>query len=400
MAVFTSNQVNHVYVAKAVNGTANDIDGGNLGYTTTGSGANTKEVKPSVSNNGDIFCWKTADNELYFTYKNGDGGIVRSDLIPIKNIMWARVISGNHRTQKRTLKKYTITVPSYYSDASNVTADAKNGVTLTAVLEMTLHNGVESIYRKTASVAVRSGDTVSELSKRLGESLKESFERDDYVNDKFKVSQSTSGSAPNITYGAISIIEKPQSAKYKRGLFENEEVQFRVFTEDNLTVSGPTPATLTDINGSGGSSNYTIGNAYNIADLEYFALGERGDKYRNIGWPNAVPSKCVADAPTDSAAYNILQIHFAFTDSNEGVQKSEKDITIAIPMDTPVAAGTGTSAVTVVTSINKLLRQMALKVLGAGGSGRGAYNGNDAFDLVDGKIEVLDIPGGKKTQLD
>lgn len=349
MAVFTSNQVNHVYVAKAVQSSA-------------------------LSAIGDIMCKKTADGELYFVYKNGDGGVVRSDLIPIKNIMWARAVSGNHRSQKRALKKYEIGIQNLVSGDVDKTA-------LTVVLEKTLHNGIETVYRKTATVLVKS-TTIADVVDALKLAIDNSFSRDDYVKDDFTITTTSSGNNKKVV-----ITENAQSSKYKRGVYANEAINFRVFTydTDKMVVTGPT-----------NTSSY-IYNAYDIADLEYFALGERGDKYRNIGWPNAFPSKCVADDPTDSAAYNILQIHFAFTDSNEGVQKSEKDITIAIPMDTPDS--TASPAITAVTTINALLSQLAFNVLGAGGNGHGGSTGNDAFDLADTKVEVLDIPGGKKTEL-
>ena len=333
MAVFTSNQVNHVYVAKAVQSSA-------------------------LSSVGDIMCKKTAEGEIYFVYKNGDGGLVRSDLIPIKNIMWARAVSGNHRSQKRGLKIYTITAPS-----SPVV-----GETYCVNLEVKLHEGIETVYRKQAYAVAVTGDTQTKICEKLAKSLKANFERDDYVKDLFTIS----------TYSAndttITITEKSQSATYKRGIFANNAVEFTVFSDD-VAVTGPTV------------SNY-VGNAYDIADLEYFALGERADLYRNIGWPNSFPSKTVADAPTDDAHYNLVQIHFAFTDSNEGVQKSEKDITIAIAESS-----------TTVTKINALLSQIAFNVLGAGGDGHGGATGNDAFALVNAKVEVLDIPGGKKTEL-
>ena len=351
MAVFTSNQVNHVYVAKAV-------QGGTSGYSLSSGVA----VKPTLSSNGDIFCWKTAEGELYFSYKNAEGVAVRSDLIPIKNIMWARAVSGNHRSQKRGLKIYTITAPS----------SPTVGETYAINLEVVLHNGIETVYRKQAFAYAVSGDTQTKICEKLSKSLHANFDNDDYVKDLFTISTYSNSDT------TITITEKSKSASYKVGLKVNDAVDFTVFSED-LAVTGPTV------------SNY-VQNSYDIADLEYFALGERADLYRNVGWPNANPSKLMitADEIGDSKHFNLLQIHYAFTDSNEGVQKSEKDITIAIPETS-----------TTVTKINKLLSQIAYQVLGDDFSGTSgaATGGNTAFALVDQKVEVLDIPGGKKTQL-
>jgi hypothetical protein len=54
-------------------------------------------------------------------------------------------------------------------------------------------------------------------------------------------------------------------------------------------------------------------------------MGERGDQYRNIGWPNVIPTKYLVD-PTKQ--YDTLEIHFAFTDTGVNSYRSEKDITI------------------------------------------------------------------------
>ena len=321
MAVFTSNQVNHVYIAKALQSTP-----------------------AALTDAGDIAVVKNAEGDLYFVYKNAMGGNVRSDLIPIKNIMWAKGIAKDHRTQKRALKKYTVTIPTLFDDPDEVAKVV--GKTLTVTLEVVLYNGIETVYRKQASVLINKDDDSTTIADRLFKTLKASFDRDDYVNDKFGIT---------IASNVITIEEKSQSAKYKVGLYANDGIQFSVFSEDeDLIVAEDT-------------TNPTyIGNGYSIADLEYFALGERGDVYRNIGWPNVFPSKTLAVAD-DTISYDVLQIHFAFTDSNEGVQKSEKDITIA-------SAEGGV--------ISDILTEI-----------------NSAFSLSSGENKVYDIQAGTQVDL-
>jgi hypothetical protein len=68
-----------------------------------------------------------------------------------------------------------------------------------------------------------------------------------------------------------------------------------------------------------------IKNGKKMADLEYFCMGERGDQYRNVGWPNVIPTKYMI---TDyEAGYDVIDIHYSFSDTGVNVQKSEKDIT-------------------------------------------------------------------------
>ena len=62
-----------------------------------------------------------------------------------------------------------------------------------------------------------------------------------------------------------------------------------------------------------------------LCDLEYFCLGERGDIYRGAGWPNVIETKGVLDSMNE---YDVVTIHYAYTSSNEAVQKSEKTIVL------------------------------------------------------------------------
>ena len=77
------------------------------------------------------------------------------------------------------------------------------------------------------------------------------------------------------------------------------------------------------------ASTTTVGNGKQIADLEWFCMGERGDQYRLMCWPNYVPTQYLVD-PTKE--YNILEIHHAFTDEGVSSYRSEKDITLAFPV--------------------------------------------------------------------
>lgn len=83
-----------------------------------------------------------------------------------------------------------------------------------------------------------------------------------------------------------------------------------------------------------------IANGRKMADLEYFAMGERGDQYRMVGWPNIIRTNYLVD-PNEE--YDAITIHFAFVDANDSVQKSERDLMIVGP--------TGSLA-TLLTNIN------------------------------------------------
>lgn len=57
-------------------------------------------------------------------------------------------------------------------------------------------------------------------------------------------------------------------------------------------------------------------------------MGDRGDVYRNIGWPQVMNTKYLVDP---SVPYDTIDIHYFYVGNNENPQKSEKDITIVVP---------------------------------------------------------------------
>lgn len=76
------------------------------------------------------------------------------------------------------------------------------------------------------------------------------------------------------------------------------------------------------------ASTNSIPDGHKIADLEYFCMGERGDVYRMMGFPNVIRTKYLVDP---DLKYNTIDIHYAYVGPNEAAQKSEKDITIVVP---------------------------------------------------------------------
>ena len=59
-------------------------------------------------------------------------------------------------------------------------------------------------------------------------------------------------------------------------------------------------------------------------------MGERGDMFRNMGWPNNIDVKYMVDP---SKEYDMLDIHYYY--SGDGVQthRSEKDLTFVSAQD-------------------------------------------------------------------
>jgi hypothetical protein len=125
------------------------------------------------------------------------------------------------------------------------------------------------------------------------------------------------------------IEEKPQP--WSLGIEQQERVNFNVnpttvYTGGDDVIWG----VVTEV-----AATTTLGNGKQIADLEWFCMGERGDQYRMMGYPNYIPTTYLVDP---SKTYNVLELHYAFTDEGVSSYRSEKDITIAAE-DTAVLNG-------------------------------------------------------------
>ena len=297
MSVFSTNQARHLYVATALkspNVIASDAAG-------------------SIAVKAD-----TAKNHLYFEYM-GQGGLTRSDLIDIKNIMYAKATKADKMA--RELKAVTVTLKG----------NPVGGQDYILKIAFRQFAGMsdEDIYTKFGMVHATTNMSASDFYKELALSLVKNFSREATQLVKFTltdgedtavpVTAATKASDLTGNYTALVIDEVEQD--WVLGVKPQEAVYFDVLP-GTITVDGDETiwGEVEDTESEG-----TVKNGKLIADLEYFCMGERADIYRGVGFPHNIPTKYMVDA---SKEYHVLDIHYAYVGSNEAVQKSEKDITI------------------------------------------------------------------------
>ena len=304
MATFSTNQVRQLYVAKALK----------TPHVLAGDAAGSIAVQND-----------TAKNHLYFEYKGADN-LMRSDLIDIKNILYAKATDADDIAHE--LKAVTVTLDSEVNAGAPV---AGQDYILRIVFKQYVGMSDEDQYFKYGMVHAYAGMTASEFYKVLAISLAKNFSREVVPLIKIEV---TTGSAETEvtpttkvadltgTYTGIVITEVEQP--WRLGIMEQTPVYFTV-QPTTITVNGDERiwGIVEDTN-----STSTIANGKKIADLEYFCMGERGDIYRGVGFPNNIPTTYLVD-PT--VKYNVIDIHYAYVGSNESVQKSEKTITLVVP---------------------------------------------------------------------
>ena len=305
MATFSTNQVRQLYVAKELK--SSHV----LATDTAGSIA----VKSD-----------TAKNHLYFEYKGADN-LMRSDLIDIKNILYAKATDADDMAHE--LKAVTVTLDS---EVNAVAPVAGQDYILRIAFKQYVGMSDEDQYFKYGMVHAYAGMTASDFYKKLALSLAKNFSREIVPLVKFVLTNSDSEAVPvdattkesslTETYTALVIDEVEQP--WRLGIMEQTPVYFEVQPVP-VTVNGDERiwGKVEDTEPAG-----TIANGKKIADLEYFCMGERGDMYRGIGYPNNIPTTYLVDP---AVKYNVIDIHYAYVGSNESVQKSEKTITLVIP---------------------------------------------------------------------
>ena len=312
MATFSTNQVRQLYVANALE---------------------TPHVTESDAVGSIAVMTDKDKSHLYFEYMSA-GGMTRSDLIEMKNIISASVTRAEDLATP--LSSYKLTLDSTINEGNPVAGQDY-------ILRIAFRNYIglseEDQYFKYGMVHTYAGMIASDFYKALALSLVKNFSREEEGLLKFyletggtnagtvagtptEVTKDTKESTLTGTYTGIVIEEAPQ--EWILGVMEQTPVNFTL-QPGTITVSGDDRiwGIVKQV-----ASTSSIPDGHKIADLEYFCMGERGDMYRMMGFPHVIRTKYLVDPEKE---YDVIDIHYSYVGSNESVQKSEKDITIVVP---------------------------------------------------------------------
>ncbi len=324
MATFSTNQVRQLYVAKALK----------TPHVLASDAAGSIAVKND-----------TAKNHLYFEYKGADN-LMRSDLIDIENILYAKATDADAMAHE--LKSVTVTLDTNVNGGAPV---AGQDYILRIAFRQYAGMSDEDQYFKYGMVHAYAGMNADEFYKVLAQSIAKNFSREVVPLIKIEVHSTDTKSkggfdakgymevtpstkdtgATNSTNpyydGTSAVISDIDSIRiteveqpWRLGIMAQTPVYFTV-QPTTVLVNGDDRIWGTVTEGTNG----TVGNGKAIADLEYFCMGERGDIYRGVGFPHNIVTTYLVD-PTKT--YYTFDIHYAYVGNNESVQKSEKDITI------------------------------------------------------------------------
>ena len=252
------------------------------------------------STEGNIQVKATAGNkELYFLHK-GKGGLVHSDLIPVKLIR--SLTQTPYAAMNTKLKSKTVTV------------SGTPVVGQTYSLKLTFRNyigmGDEDITVKVGTFTVKNSSITAA---QVAAGLKASLEAN---ADLSKLCSITIAS--NVL--TIAEVEQP----WELGKFPVAVIPFEV-TLGTIVENGVTHNEWgTVANGSTSTANDAI---KKLADLEWFCMGDRGSQDRQ-GGPYALESKLMINM---ASTYDVINIQYAFQGEGVSVQFSEKQLHLLVP---------------------------------------------------------------------
>ena len=271
----------------------------------------------------------TAKSNVYLVYKDTEDTIT-SDLISIKNLLYAKATKA--ADMARTLNSQSVTLNEDPISGQDyvLNVEVRNFVAL----------GDDSTHIKFGAVHAVKDMTKSDFYKAMAVNLAKNLSREPSPilnvlltkNDSAASGEKDSevavllnGKMQNLaalksteTYTDIIIDEVEQP--WRRGVAQVEPVNFNT-TCGTILMDGDDVIWGTVEKETGDK----IQNGKQIADMEWFYHGTRGDIYREATYPDNFDFKPLVD---ETKAYSTLDIHFAYVGPGVEVAKSERTITV------------------------------------------------------------------------
>lgn len=311
MATFSTNQVKQLYVAKAVDGNLDTL--------------------------GDIKFSAAGDGQIIAKYVGNDG-VVRTDLIDLATLKGKAIkassmaenlesafvastsaVAGQDYILKVTCTEFGGMTPE---DKGFIFADyrAKSGDTAKNVLaELAValaNNAAKAAYSKVINVFVTTAATAATALT---------------LNTNLWAVPAGASAATVAAYGSLTaIIVEAAEQPWALGKSDAARVSIEV-SADPIVSSGIETAWATVTKNVAHPSS-PVKNSKKIADLEWFAFGERADIYRGIGYPNNFEFTPLVN-PAAAYGYHVIELTWAYQGDAEDIQKSPKELVIVSPAE-------------------------------------------------------------------
>lgn len=268
----------------------------------------------------------TAKNSMYLVYKDTEDNLT-SDIIDLKNLLYVKSTKAADMARKLNSQSVTLNEDPISGQDYVLNVEVRNFVAL----------GDDSTHIKFGAVHAVKGMTKSDFYKAMAVNLAKNLSREpspilnvlltknDTTDGESEVPVLVNGKMQNLatlkpteTYTDIIIDEVEQP--WRRGVAQVEPVNFNT-TCGTILMDGDDVIWGTVEKEEGDPVN----NGKQIADMEWFYHGTRGDIYREATYPDNFDFKPLVD---ETKAYSTLDIHFAYVGPGVEVAKSERTITV------------------------------------------------------------------------
>ena len=249
---------------------------------------------------GNIQVKATADNKEFYFLHMGKGGLVHSDLIPVKLVR--SLTQTPYAALHTKLKSKTVTV------------SGTPVVGQTYSLKLTFRNyigmGDEDTTVKVGTFTVKNSSITAP---QVAAGLKASLEANADLASLCSITIDS-----NVL--TISEVEQP----WELGKFPVAVIPFEV-TLGTIVENGVTHNEWGTV--AAGSTTTATDAIKKLADLEWFCLGDRASQDRQ-GGPYALESKTMINM---ASTYDVINIQYAFQGEGVSVQFSEKTMHLLVP---------------------------------------------------------------------
>lgn len=268
----------------------------------------------------------TAKSNVYLVYKDTEDTIT-SDLISIKNLLYAKATKAADMARKLNSQSVTLNEDPISGQDYVLNVEVRNFVAL----------GDDSTHIKFGAVHAVKGMTKSDFYKAMALNLAKNLSREvsPILNVLLTKNDTTDGESevPVLVNGKMQVLAELKATEsytdiiideveqpWRRGVAQVEPVNFNT-TCGTVLVDGDDVIWGTVEKETGDE----IQNGKQIADMEWFYHGTRGDIYREATYPDNFEFKPLVD---ETKAYSTLDIHFAYVGPGVEVAKSERTITV------------------------------------------------------------------------
>ena len=308
MAVFSTNQVRQLYV----------VD-------------NVVSSESALATAGDVLAKKIGD-DIYFKYVGALGDTMRTDIVNQKQLIYTSVATSDKLAYK--LKGQKIILNPNVNGGKPI--EGRDYILRVLFSE---YIGISPVDKtlKYGTVHITPGMTASDFYAEMAYALMQSQKKEPnpIMNIAVIVSVTIEGNEISDTdtlqdvkdMGTIEgIVVYEAGQPWHLGVMPQGVIKIDAQVT-RITYNGDDSIFWGIVGDVPMPSSYVLPEGQKIADLEYFCMGERGDQYRNAGWPNVIPTKYLVD-PT--AEYDLYTIHYAYVGEGTHQEKSEKDIQFAV----------------------------------------------------------------------